>query len=251
VWSSELSKLVANAMLAQRISSVNAISALCEKTDANILDLSKAIGMDSRIGSKFLNAGVGFGGSCFKKDILNLVYLCEYYNLPEVATYWEQVVLMNQYQEERFVKRLIAEMFNTIAGKRIALFGFAFKADTGDTREAPAIEISKMLLEERAEIAIHDPEALENAKRDLADEEGEISYHNCPYAAAKGAHAIAIITDWKQFKELNFEKLYSLMEKPAFIFDGRNILDHKALFEMGFNVYPLGQQSLSHLDIEM
>ena len=251
VWSSELSKLVANAMLAQRISSVNAISALCEKTDANILDLSKAIGMDSRIGSKFLNAGVGFGGSCFKKDILNLVYLCEYYNLPEVATYWEQVVLMNHYQEERFVKRLIAEMFNTIAGKRIALFGFAFKADTGDTREAPAIEISKMLLDERAEIAIHDPKALDNAKLDLADCEGEISYHTCPYGAAKGAHAIAIITDWKQFKDLNFEKLYSLMEKPAFIFDGRNILDHKALFEIGFNVYPLGQQSLSHLDIEM
>ncbi len=247
VWSSELSKLVSNAMLAQRISSINSISALCEKTDANIAEVSRAVGADSRISNKFLRASVGFGGSCFKKDILNLVYLSEHYNLPEVARYWEQVVLMNEYQERRFVERLIANMFNTVASKRIALFGFAFKADTGDTRESPAIDISKMLLDEHAELAIFDPEAIDNAKIDLADCKGKISYFDDPYEAAKGAHAIALITDWKMFKDLDYKKLFDSMEKPAFVFDGRNILDHKALFKLGFNVYPLGQPERSHL----
>jgi len=176
VWSSELTKLVSNAMLAQRISSVNSISALCEKTDANILEVSDAMGMDPRIGSKFLRASVGFGGSCFKKDILNLVYLCEFHGLPEVAAYWEQVVLMNDYQERRFVENITSCMFNTVADKKIAVFGFAFKADTGDTRESPAIYVSKLLLEEHAILAIHDPQALEYAKLDLADCEGDISY---------------------------------------------------------------------------
>jgi UDPglucose 6-dehydrogenase len=248
IWSSELSKLVSNAMLAQRISSVNSISALCEKTDANILEVSAAMGMDSRIGSKFLRASVGFGGSCFKKDILNLVYLCEHYGLPEVAAYWEQVVMINEYQERRFVKNIIRQMFNTVADKKIALFGFAFKADTGDTRESPAIYISKMLLEEHANLAIHDPEALKYAAMDLADCEGNVSYEIDPYKAAEGAHAIAVLTEWKQFNDLDFEKLYKSMEKPAFIFDGRNLLDHKKLYEIGFNVYPLGQKALSHLD---
>jgi UDPglucose 6-dehydrogenase len=248
IWSSELSKLVSNAMLAQRISSVNSISALCEKTDANILEVSDAMGMDSRIGPKFLRASVGFGGSCFKKDILNLVYLCEHYGLPEVAAYWEQVVMINEYQERRFVKNIIRQMFNTVADKKIALFGFAFKADTGDTRESPAIYISKMLLEEHANLAIHDPEALKYAAMDLADCEGNVSYEIDPYKAAEGAHAIAVLTEWKQFNDLDFEKLYKSMEKPAFIFDGRNLLDHKKLYEIGFNVYPLGQKALSHLD---
>jgi len=247
VWSSELTKLVSNAMLAQRISSVNSISALCEKTDANILEVSSAMGMDPRIGSKFLNASVGFGGSCFKKDILNLVYLCEFHGLPEVAAYWEQVVLMNDYQEERFVRNISNHMFNTVAGKKIAIFGFAFKADTGDTRESPAIHVSKLLLEERAVLAIHDPQALKYAKLDLADCEGDISYEVDPYKAAEGAHAIAILTEWKEFRDLDFEKLYASMEKPAFIFDGRNLLDHQKVFEIGFNVYPLGQKALSHL----
>jgi len=247
VWSSELTKLVSNAMLAQRISSVNSISALCEKTDANILEVSSAMGMDPRIGSKFLNASVGFGGSCFKKDILNLVYLCEFHGLPEVAAYWEQVVLMNDYQEERFVRNISNHMFNTVAGKKIAIFGFAFKADTGDTRESPAIHVSKLLLEERAVLAIHDPQALKYAKLDLADYEGDISYETDPYKAAEGAHAIAILTEWKEFRDLDFEKLYASMEKPAFIFDGRNLLDHQKVFEIGFNVYPLGQKALSHL----
>ena len=247
VWSSELTKLVSNAMLAQRISSVNSISALCEKTDANILEVSSAMGMDPRIGSKFLRASVGFGGSCFKKDILNLVYLCEFHGLPEVAAYWEQVVLMNDYQEKRFVQNITANMFNTVAGKKVAIFGFAFKADTGDTRESPAIYVSKLLLEERARLAIHDPQALEYAKLDLADCEGDIAYEADPYKAAEGAHAIAILTEWKEFCDLDFEKLYASMEKPAFIFDGRNLLDHQKVFDIGFNVYPLGQKALSHL----
>ena len=249
VWSSELSKLASNAMLAQRISSINSISALCEKTDADIREVSKAMGMDSRIGPKFLQAGVGFGGSCFKKDILNMVYLCRVYNLHPVADYWEQVVKMNEYQERRFVRRAITNMFNTVSGKKVALFGFAFKADTGDTREAPAIYISRMLLEEHAELAIYDPEAIPNAKKDLADIERGIEYFEDPYECAKGAHAIMIITEWKEFTTLDFKKLFDSMAKPAFIFDGRNILDHKALFELGFNVYPLGTKELSQLPV--
>ncbi len=247
VWSSELSKLVSNAMLAQRISSVNSISALCERTDANIIDVSNAMGADSRIGSKFLRASVGFGGSCFKKDILNLVYLCEFYGLPQVAEYWEQVVKINDYQSQRFVSKIVTEMFNTVAGKRIALFGFAFKADTGDTRESPAIAVSQQLLEEHAELAIYDPKALPAAREDLQDAEGVIEFIDNPIEAAKGSHAIAILTEWKEFTSYDYQKLYDVMEKPAFIFDGRNILDHKKLFEIGFNVYPLGQKALSHL----
>lgn len=247
LWSSELTKLVSNAMLAQRISSVNSISALCEKTDANILEVSSAMGLDSRIGSKFLRASIGFGGSCFKKDILNLVYLCEYYGLPEVAAYWEQVVKINDYQAERFVRKIVTNMFNSVAGKKIAVFGFAFKADTGDTRESPAITVSKMLLDEHAVLSIHDPEALDNARLDLADCAGEITYHEDPYEAAAGTHAILVLTEWKLFRDYDFGKIFASMEKPAFIFDGRNILDHRALFELGFNVYPLGQREYSHL----
>ena len=247
VWSSELSKLVANAMLAQRISSINSISALCEKTEAEIADVSDAIGMDSRIGEKFLKAGVGFGGSCFKKDILNLVYLCKHYGLPEVADYWEQVVKMNDYQESRFVRRVIKNMFNTVAGKKIAIFGFAFKANTGDTREAPAIYITKMLLDEHADLAIYDPEALENAKKDLAGVEGNIEYVSDPYECAKDAHAILVITEWDEFKDYDYVKIFDSMQKPAFIFDGRNILNHKELFELGFNVSPLGSPDMMNI----
>ncbi len=246
VWSSEMSKLVSNAMLAQRISSINSISALCEKTEADIQEVSRAVSMDSRIGSKFLRAGVGFGGSCFKKDILNLVYLCECYNLHEVAAYWEQVVLMNEYQERRFAERIVKNMFNTVSNKRIAVFGFAFKADTGDTRESPAIYISNLLVGEHASLAIYDPKAIENAKLDLANTEGRIEYFEDPYEAVRGAHAIALITDWKEFTTYDYEKIFSLMEKPAFIFDGRNILDHERLYTLGFNVFPLGKPALTH-----
>ncbi len=248
VWSSELSKLAANAMLAQRISSVNSFSAFCEKTDANIVEVSKAISMDTRIGSKFLNASVGFGGSCFKKDILNLVYLCEFYNLPEVARYWEEVVKMNDYQEKRFVSKIVHNMFNTVAEKKIAVFGFAFKADTGDTRESPAIYICKMLAEEHARLSIFDPKATDNAKIDLKDlDQNRIEYTNDPYEAAKDAHAVLILTEWPEFKDYDYKRIFESMEKPAFCFDGRNILNHKKLHSTGFNVYPLGQSPLTHL----
>ena len=246
VWSSELSKLVANAFLAQRISSINSISALCEKTEADVSEVSRTIGMDSRIGSRFLYSSVGFGGSCFKKDILNLVYICESYGLTEVARYWESVVEMNDYQKRRFVQNMLKAMFNTVAGKRVALFGFAFKADTGDTRESPAIDVAKQLLEERAKVVISDPKALDNAKIDLANDVEKLEFIADPYEAAKGAHAIAIMTEWKEYKTLDYKKIYANMERPSFIFDGRNILNHKELFKLGFNVFPLGQPELKH-----
>lgn len=246
IWSSELSKLVSNAFLAQKISSINAISALCEKTDANVTDVARAVGMDQRIGDKFLNASIGFGGSCFKKDILNLVYLCRQYGLKEVADYWEGVVKINDYQKERFVLNMMHAMFNTLAGKKICLLGFAFKADTGDTRESPAIRVSKRLLEERAEVVISDPKALENAKKDLEGVDGKISFMEDPYKAADESHAIAIMTEWEIFKNLDFQKIYKSMVKPAFIFDGRNIVDHQKLYEIGFNVYPLGKPAMLH-----
>jgi UDPglucose 6-dehydrogenase len=247
VWSSELSKLAANAFLAQRISSINSLSALCESTEADVGELSRAIGMDSRIGPKFLNASVGFGGSCFKKDILNLVYLCQHYGLGEVADYWQAVLRINDYQQERFAANIVSRMFNTVAGKRIALFGFAFKADTGDTRESPAIRVARELIEERAEVVITDPKALANAPRVLADLAGRVSFEADPYRAAEGAHAIAVMTEWKQYKELDYKRIFRGMVKPAFLFDGRNLLDPAALFKLGFNVYPIGRPPLSHL----
>lgn len=247
VWSSEMSKLISNAMLAQRISSMNSVSALCERTGADVREVSNAVGMDSRIGSKFLRPGVGFGGSCFRKDILNLVYLCETYNLPEVAAYWEQVVKMNEYQERRFTEKMIRSMFNTISGKKIAMFGFAFKANTGDTRESPAIYIAKMLLEENALLTVYDPKALENAKIDLAGYKN-VTFCEDPYEAVKDAHAVAVVTEWNEFSGYDYEKIFSLMKKPAFLFDGRNILDHERLFRMGFEVYPLGCQEYTHLN---
>ena len=246
VWSAELSKLVANAFLAQRISSINSISALCEKTDANVLEVSRAVGMDTRIGDRFLNASIGFGGSCFKKDILNLVYICESYGLEETARYWESVLLMNAYQESRFVRTMIREMFNTVVGKRIALFGFAFKADTGDTRESPAIYVARKLLDEQAEVVITDPRALENARLDLAAVEGKVDFIDDPYEAAQGAHAVAIMTEWDLYRTLSWDKIFESMEKPAFVFDGRNILNINQLYDIGFNVYPLGRPPLKH-----
>ena len=248
VWSAELSKLTANAFLAQRISSINAISALCEATEANVNEVSHAIGTDSRIGSKFLKASIGFGGSCFKKDILNLVYLCESYGLQEPADYWRQVVLMNEYQETRFVKKMLQDMFNTIAGKRIAIFGFAFKADTSDTRESPAIRVCRALAEEHASVVVTDPKAIENAKIELADSIEHITFEQDPYRAAKGAHAIALMTEWPEYAKLDFKRIYDSMTKPAFLFDGRNLLDHDELFKIGFEVYAIGRGSKTHLE---
>ena len=247
LWSSELSKLVANAFLAQRISSINAISALCEKTEADVSEVAHAIGQDARIGRYFLRASVGFGGSCFKKDILNLVYLCEHYGLQEVARYWEQVVTMNEYQEARFAANMVASMFNTIAGKRVALFGAAFKANTNDTRESPALQVCRALLEERANVVITDPYALENAQEDLGDLAKRVIFEPDPYAAAHKAHAIAIVTEWSEYTQLDYERIYSAMVKPAFVFDGRNLLNHQKLYNIGFNVYPIGKPPLTRL----
>jgi UDPglucose 6-dehydrogenase len=247
LWSSELSKLVANAFLAQRISSINSISALCEKTEADISEVANAIGRDERIGRRFLQASVGFGGSCFRKDILNLVYLCEHYGLAEVARYWEQVVFMNEYQEARFAANMVASMFNTVAGKRIALFGAAFKANTSDTRESPALAVCRALLEEKADIVMTDPYALDNACEDLKDLDGRITYEPDPYSAARNAHAIAVLTEWPQYAQLDYERIYQSMVKPAFLFDGRNLLDHKKLYQLGFNVHPIGKPALTRL----
>ena len=250
VWSSELSKLVANAFLAQRVSSINAISALCEKTDANVDEVAKAIGQDSRIGPKFLKASVGFGGSCFQKDILNLVYIAKSYGLKEVAAYWEQVVLMNDYQKRRFADQIIQTLYNTVSGKKITFFGWAFKKDTNDTRESAAIYVADALIEEKAEIHVYDPKvSKEQMLTDLnrlgtrTEEENKryLKVIDDPYRAAEEAHAIAIMTEWDQFKALDYEKIYTLMLKPAFVFDGRRIIDKGALDRIGFKTYKLGE----------
>jgi len=245
VWSAELSKLAANAFLAQRVSSINALSALCESTEADVQEVAGAIGLDSRIGPRFLEAGVGFGGSCFKKDILNLVYICRQHGLNEVADYWEQVILINEYQEDRFVRTMISEMFNTVVGKKIAILGFAYKADTGDTRESPAIRVCRRLLEERALLHITDPKALARVEQDLGSLRDVTLFDN-PLEAAKGTHAVAIMTPWRDYKTLDYKSLFEAMEKPAFIFDGRNLLDHEALFDIGFNVYGIGKPGKRH-----
>ena len=247
LWSSELSKLVANAFLAQRISSINSISALCEATEADVTEVARAVGCDSRIGKKFLNAGIGFGGSCFRKDILNLVYLCEYYKLDDIAQFWQAVILINDNQMDRFVSRILKTMFRTLVGKKIAVFGFAFKPDTGDTRNAPAIYICKRLLEEKAHLSITDPHALPNAKKDLDGIDEGVKYIEDPYEAVKGARALVLLTEWSEYSDLDFQRIYDNMKKPAFIFDGRNHLNHRKLFEIGFNVYSVGKPSLTHI----
>ncbi len=245
LWSSELSKLVANAFLAQRISSINSISALCEATDADVDEVANAIGHDSRIGPKFLKASVGFGGSCFQKDILNLVYLCESFGLPEVAAYWQSVVTMNDWQKSRFAQRIVKALFNTVAGKRIAVLGFAFKKDTNDTRETAAIAVCRDLLAEKAEVVVYDPKVpADQIRRDVLGADGEndrLKIVDTAEAAALGAHAIAIVTEWDEFKDIDFEKVYASMPKPAFLFDGRNLLDLDKLREIGFNAYGVGK----------
>lgn len=241
LWSSELTKLTANAFLAQRISSINSISALCEKTGADVDEVAFVIGKDRRIGPKFLKASIGFGGSCFKKDILNLSYLCGYYGLPEVAAYWDSVVQINEWQTHRIVTRMLEKMFNTIAGKRIAVFGFAFKADTGDTRESPANLVVRDLLAEHAQPVVTDPKAIHDAKRDLKDVLDKVVFEEDAYRAAEGAHAVVVCTEWKCFAALDWNRIYKSMAKPAFVFDGRNILDAAALRKIGFDVVCVGK----------
>ena len=250
VWSSELSKLTANAFLAQRISSINAISELCEHTEANVNEVARAIGMDSRIGPKFLNASIGFGGSCFQKDILNLVYIARSYGLNEVADYWEQVIILNDHQKRRFSDNLISTLYNTVSGKKIAILGWAFKKDTNDTRESAAIYVADHLLNERANIAVFDPKVLKGKvytdldyldTRSEKENEELVEVYDNPYDAVKDAHAIAIMTEWDEFKNYDWQKIYGLMKKPAFIFDGRNILNKDEIEKLGFKYYPIGQ----------
>ncbi len=242
VWSAELTKLAANAMLAQRVSSVNALSQLCEATGADIGEVARVMGADTRIGSKFLKAGPGFGGSCFKKDVLNLVYLCESFGLKDAANYWNQVIAMNDSQQRRIVERLFHALFNTIANKKLAIFGFAFKADTGDTRETPSGAVVRMLHEEHARLAITDPKALANAKKDLADlMDGSVDLVEDPYEAAKDADAVIVMTDWKLYPALDWAKIYESMRKPALVFDTRNCLDSAALNKIGFKTLNIGK----------
>lgn len=260
LWSSELSKLTANAFLAQRVSSINAISQLCEVTGADVDEVARAIGTDSRIGPKFLKASVGFGGSCFQKDILNLVYLCEHFGLSEVAEYWEQVVTMNDHQKRRFAAKIVSTLFNTVSDKRIAILGFAFKKDTNDTRESAAIYVCRDLMRERARLAIYDPRVPEQQIRhDLAqsclDDKGELSDLDrrliqqnvtiCDSAesAADDSHAIAVMTEWDEFNEIDFAAVYNSMNKPAFLFDGRNLLDAEKLRQIGFELHSIGKSS--------
>ncbi|XP_017779773.1 PREDICTED: UDP-glucose 6-dehydrogenase-like isoform X2 [Nicrophorus vespilloides] len=249
-WSSELSKLAANAMLAQRVSSINSLSAVCEATGADVSEVARAVGLDSRIGSKFLQASIG--GSCFQKDILNLVYICECLNLPEVAAYWQQVIDMNEYQKSRFTAKVVQALFNTVSGKNIALLGFAFKKNTGDTRESPAIYVAKTLLDEGATLNIYDPKVEESQIfKDLthpsiceSPEQVRKTVKVCEdaYSATKGTHAIVVCTEWDEFMVLDYKKIYDGMMKPAFIFDGRKILDHEKLLEYGFHVQTIGKQ---------
>jgi UDPglucose 6-dehydrogenase len=245
LWSSELSKLVANAFLAQRISSINSVSALCEATGADVDEVANAIGKDSRIGPKFLKASVGFGGSCFQKDILNLVYLCEHFGLPEVASYWESVVKMNDWQKRRFATKIVRTLFNTVADKKIAVLGFAFKKDTNDTRESAAISVCRDLLAEDARVMVYDPkvpapvvltEVLGNGRSDP-----RLMVAANAYEAAAGAHALVVVTEWDEFKDLDYQGIFASMHQPAFVFDGRNILDLPKLRDIGFRACGIGK----------
>lgn len=250
VWSSELSKLTANAFLAQRVSSINSISALCEKTEANVDEVARAIGTDSRIGPKFLKSSVGFGGSCFQKDILNLVYICRSLGINEVADYWNQVIIMNDYQKRRFAENIVATLFNTVADKKIAFLGWAFKKDTNDTRETAAMYVADYLMDETAKIEVYDPKVTQQqmladmdylATRDPQKNSELLCSKDDPYLVCKDAHAIAILTEWDEFKDYDWQRIYNNMKKPAFLFDGRNILDRQKLKEIGFIVYQIGR----------
>jgi UDPglucose 6-dehydrogenase len=251
LWSSELSKLTANAFLAQRISSINSIAALCEATGADVKEVAKAIGSDSRIGNRFLQSGPGYGGSCFQKDILNLVYLFGYYGLSEVASYWQQVVQLNNWQQQRIARLVVQKLFNTVNGKRIAILGFAFKANTNDTRESPAIRIAKELLEEGAQLAIHDPKVNpDQISKDLAQPPGLDLVANVhdgwlmapsPLEACIGADAVIIVTEWQQYFHLDWQAIYAVMRKPAWLFDTRAIADGKAALAAGMQVWTIGE----------
>ncbi len=250
IWSSELSKLVANAFLAQRVSSINAISELCETTGANVDEVSRAIGKDSRIGSKFLKASVGFGGSCFQKDILNLVYIARSYNLHAVADYWEQVIILNDHQKRRFAEKIVQTMYNTVSGKHIAFLGWSFKKDTNDTRESAAIYVADHLLDEEATIVVYDPKVSQKQIYDDLDylstrspEENRklVKVVDDPYQALNQAHAVAVLTEWDEFKAYDWKAIKEQMKRPSFVFDGRKLLSREELESIGFSYYAIGE----------
>jgi UDPglucose 6-dehydrogenase len=251
LWSSELSKLVANAFLAQRVSSINSVSRICERTGADVREVSRAIGSDARIGPKFLTASIGFGGSCFQKDILNLVYICEQFGLHEVAQYWQQVVDMNEYQKRTFTTRIIHTLFNTVTNKKIAVFGFAFKKDTGDVRETPSLTVCRMLMEDGAIVHVYDPKVTREAAVEEFSLHGfevndrQLVWSPSAEESVKDAHAIVVLTEWDEFKSYDYEKFYGDMVKPAFIFDGRNLLDRSALEKIGFEFHAVGSVSVA------
>ena len=252
LWSSELSKLIANAFLAQRISSINSVAAVCEASGADVREVARAIGTDSRIGEKFLQSGPGFGGSCFQKDILNLTYLCNHFGIPEVASYWENVVTFNIWHQHRISRLIVEKLFGTLTGKRVAILGFAFKADTNDTREAPAIRICSDLLEEGAELAIHDPKVkIPQIESDLklkvappeAPSGGEVGSWvsaSSVEQAASGADAIVILTEWSQYQSLDWQRLAGVMRRPAWVFDARNVVDPKNVKASGLSLWRVG-----------
>ncbi len=250
LWSSELSKLTANAFLAQRISSINSISALCEKTGADVQEVGLAVGMDSRIGDKFLKVGPGFGGSCFKKDLLNLVYICDYYGLKEVSRYWQKVIDINNWQRGRISGIVVEKLFGTISGKRIGILGFSFKANTNDTRESPAIEICKDLIEEGGELQIYDPKvSLINMENELnkvlikntSNEIGSWQYSNSIEDAAKNADALIVLTEWEEFKKIDWMIISKLMRSPSWVFDTRLITDIEEASKFGINIWKIGR----------
>lgn len=253
IWSSELSKLAANAFLAQRVSSINAISAICEKTGADVEEVAHAIGADGRIGAKFLKASVGFGGSCFNKDLLNIIYMSYTLGLQEVANYWEGVLLINRYQRTRFAENIVSALFNTVADKKIAFLGWAYKKNTNDTRETAAMYVADYLIEETAKIVVYDPKVTQAqmhndlellGSRPSQENSNSLCAVNDPYEACHDSHAIAILTEWDEFKEYDWQKIYDSMKKPAYLFDGRNIVDGKKLSAIGFKVYQVGKGNI-------
>ena len=251
LWSSELSKIVSNAFLAQRISSINSISALCEMTEANINNVSHAVGMDHRIGQKFLNAGPGFGGSCFKKDISNLIYICNHYVLKEVAEYWESVILINDWQKKRISRIIVEKLYGNLSDKKISIFGFSFKSNTNDTRESPAISICRDLLEEGCRLSIYDPRVTKEQiemelginsqianRKDSFDNRWEKNMSI--YESTLNSDAILLLTDWDEFYKMDLKKLSENMTIPSWIFDTRNIINSKEAKSLGFNLWKLG-----------
>jgi UDPglucose 6-dehydrogenase len=254
LWSAELAKLASNAFLAQRISSINSISALCERTGADVNEVAYAIGVDSRIGRKHLQASVGFGGACYETHLRNLIYLCRHYRLHEVAKYWESVIKMNDWQKKRFADKITSTMFSTISGKKLAILGFAYKKNTSDTRQSVAIDVCKALLAEQAKLAVHDPrvssEAVSLAFTDVQGNEEVVAVDTDPYVCCANAHAIVVLTEWDSFTRLDYRRIFDSMQRPAFVFDGRNLLDHDLLRTIGFTVFGIGKPSPAGLSAQ-